>query len=107
MEMGCTPEQRAMCPLTTHFEDVHHLSYPRKDHVRQIDKTWRNAPFNKVTLCRWVHDAIHSSDYTPEIPPRTEMAEELQLFDAQHPPMRAVIERKYQLMIAEQRMGGR
>lgn len=104
MRGHCTAEQKAACPLMKSrcFSDTHHLAYEAKDYSTKVEKEWRELPFNKVQLCRAVHDAIHASGYKPEKPERAVMLAEL----ADMTSFRALQERTTQLAIGQAVMQG-
>lgn len=67
----CTPEQMAECPLMRHFQDQHHIWWPKRDYRSQLEKRFRNLPENKEVLCRYEHDLTHYE--APPIKPSREV----------------------------------
>lgn len=61
------------------FEDVHHLQYPSGLYKNRVDSTFREAPFNKVRICRALHDAIHASGHVPGRPSREQMLADIEV----------------------------
>jgi hypothetical protein len=96
MERSCTPEQREACPLVRHFEDTHHLAYPRRDYKTAVEKRWRELPERKVEICRWLHQNIHASGYLPAKPDREDMLTDIW---AEQPSQAATSERDKQLFL--------
>lgn len=103
MRGHCTPEQQERCPLYQHFQDTHHLAYPRSDYRTGVEKRWRELDFNKVSICRGLHNAIHESGYLPEKPTREEMLTEIWTKDI---PERATREADLQQFIGRNFMNG-
>lgn len=99
----CSPEQRRACPLAKHFTDVHHTQFPASDYKTKVEKEWREQPFNKVQLCRSVHNAIHATGYIPDKPDRELMVEENANGGT---PLRAMVETEYQILIGRQLLQG-
>lgn len=54
-------------------EDTHHVYFPASDYKTWVEKTFRNLPDNKMTVCRAVHNAIHRLESPPPKPSRDEM----------------------------------
>lgn len=96
----CTLEQRAACPLIRQecFSDTHHLAYESGRYKTRVERRWRDLDFNKIDICRALHNAIHASGYVPEKPDRETMLHET--FMAQT-PYRALEERMTQLAIGQ------
>ncbi|HEV7236876.1 MAG TPA: hypothetical protein VGN15_11880 [Ktedonobacteraceae bacterium] len=77
----CSEETRASCPLAQSgracFEDTHHLQYPKRAYRTEVEAEWRELPINKVRICRALHDALHTTGYVPQKPPRDVMVDEI------------------------------
>lgn len=78
-QMGCTPEQRAACPLREHFQDCHHKFWPRRWYETETGKAFRNLPENKEILCRNEHNELHRTEMPPRKPPEWYMEARLRL----------------------------
>lgn len=98
MRGRCSVEARAVCPLMEHYTDTHHLEFPASRSHTKVQRRWRDLSFNKITVCRGVHQAIHASGYIPERPDRDEMLQEIW---SNETPVRAQRERITQLAIGE------
>lgn len=55
------------------YEDKHHIYWPASDYSGRIDKQFRQLEVNKVVICRWLHNTIHTVALPPEHPTATEM----------------------------------
>lgn len=77
MSKSPCPRAGEGCALPKPFGDEHHLAYPANQYRTGAEKGWREQPFNKVQICRCLHNAIHASGYVPEKPSRAEMVEEI------------------------------
>ena len=75
MRGECTPEQKEVCPLRTHFQDEHHLMYPKRDYSQPVEKAYRELPENKVQMCRHEHNELHATQEPPLKPSIETMAE--------------------------------
>lgn len=71
--MSCTPEQMAECPLQTHYQDTHHLYFPRRAYRSRVEKQYRELPPHKVEICRNDHNELHATELPPTKPPYNEM----------------------------------
>ena len=103
----CSPEMKESCPLSSGCvgKDLHHLEYPARSFQGKIEKSWRERDFNKVVIKRCLHNAIHSTGYIPEKPSREVMANELWTRELPNPPLRAMVEREYQMQLGMSALG--
>lgn len=77
--MGCTPEQRAVCPLRECFVDTHHKYFPRRWYTTEAGIEFRNLPENKEDLCRNEHNELHRVTPPPRKPPEWYMEAKIRL----------------------------
>lgn len=84
------------CPLSKPYSDQHHLAYYRPDYISRVERQWRELEFNKIDICRCLHNAIHTSGYVPDKPSREVMLQEIW---AKEVPERAIREAELQEFI--------
>lgn len=73
----CPMANTENCPIFIQegecYEDTHHIYWPSPDYASRIEKEFRQLEVNKVTVCRWIHNHLHSITLPPEHPTITEM----------------------------------
>lgn len=76
---GCTPEQRAVCPLKECFIDTHHRFWPRRAYESGVAYQFRELPENKEDMCRSEHNELHRTEAPPRKPPEWYMDARIRL----------------------------
>lgn len=68
----CPIKNSPECPIFNQegecYEDKHHKYWPASNYVTKQEKEFRNLDVNKVIICRWIHNTIHSVALPPEHP---------------------------------------